>query len=381
MRVHVDPDIARAETLPAEAFTSREFLDLELRTIFASSWLLVPLRSAAELRIDPRSLTELLKRRGARAPVAMLDRPLFLQRDMKGVLRCLPNVCTHAWHSLIEGAGREKMIVCPQHGRQFTADGKFASQPGFKEIPPRDCDHLRTFPVEPWRELLFACLGAPAMRLDAMMSEVNATVAQLAVDEWRREAHPAEVREVAGNWKQHAWNYMDKFHVAFIHKAPGGLADAIELAGYRTELHRWSSLQWAYAKDPDHGFDPTHVPSRFGEGKKRVFALWWFVWPNLTLNFYPWGLSVNVYGPVPGKPDRTLFHWYHFVADWKKYARRNETWLSESVDAEDIDAIGQVRRGAASGYADRGRFAPGEEAGPHWFHRLVAEGVAQEKIG
>jgi choline monooxygenase len=317
-----------------------------------------------------------LKRRGARSPFSLLDRPLFLQRDMKGVLRCLPNVCTHAWHTLVEGTGREKMIVCPQHGRQFGADGRYLSQPGFKEIPVRECDHLRAFPVEQRQEFLFTCLGTPVMALDDVLAPMNESIANLPGGEWPRAPHPAEVREVEGNWKQHAWNYMDKFHVAFIHKAPGGLADAIELAGYRTELHRWSSLQWAYAREPEHGFDTRHLPKRFAEGKKRVFALWWFLWPNMTFNFYPWGLSVNIYGPVPGRPDRTLFHWYHFVADAKRYARRNETWLSETVDAEDIDAIGQVRRGAASGYAAPGRFAPGEETGPHWFHRLVAQELA-----
>lgn len=38
----VDPDISRAETLPAAAFTDPEYLELELQTVFARMWLLVP---------------------------------------------------------------------------------------------------------------------------------------------------------------------------------------------------------------------------------------------------------------------------------------------------------------------------------------------------
>ncbi len=34
-----------------------------------------------------------------------------------------------------------------------------------------------------------------------------------------------------------------------------------------------------------------------------------------------------------------------------------------------------VRPGAASGFAPRGRFAPSEETGPHWFHRQVHQAV------
>ena len=375
----VSPDITKAETLPPEAFTSQEFLARELATIFKTHWLMAPQRGVMESREDPRTLVDQLARRGAQAPFTLLDQPLFMQRGMKGALRAFPNVCTHAWHTLVEGAGRERTITCPQHGRQFGADGKFLSQPGFKNLPdfPRPCDHLQSFPVEEWAPLLFTCLGNPRASFKDVFGPAMESVAKLPMHDWRRAAHSAEIREIPGNWKLNAWNYMDKFHIAFLHRAPGGLADAIDLDGYKTELYEHSSLQWAYARDPAHGFDPKTLPARFHDKKsnRRVFALWWLIFPNLTLNFYPWGLSVNVYQPVPNHPDRTLFLWYHFIADEKKYAKRDELWLSSQVDHEDVDAIGQVRRGLNSGAAQRGRFAPEEEKGPHWFHRLVSERV------
>ena len=82
---------------------------------------------------------------------------------------------------------------------------------------------------------------------------------------------------------------------------------------------------------------------------------------------------MNVYQPVAGRPDATRFFWYHRVYDRAKYERRDADWLSAQVDAEDVDAMAQVRRGLRSGFAPRGRFAPTEETGPHWFHRLVAQ--------
>jgi len=89
-------------------------------------------------------------------------------------------------------------------------------------------------------------------------------------------------------------------------------------------------------------------------------------------------LSVNLWMPVPGRPDRTMFYWYHYSLDDEKFGRRNEIWLDEQVDAEDIEAIGEVAKGVRSGFAPRGRFIPGDEAGPHWFHRLVFESIFQE---
>jgi choline monooxygenase len=374
---HVDADPRRARALPAEAFTSESFLERELSTLFANHWTLLPLRPSHELRDDPRSLAEMVRTRGARAPVTVMDRPLFLQRDWDGGLHLFPNVCTHAWHTLVLGPGRERMIRCPQHGREFDCLGKFVHQPGFEKLegfPTKD-DDLRDFPAAEWEDLLFACLGAPARAFEDVMAPVRASIGKLDPAAWKRAPLAGEVRELEGNWKQHAWNYMDQLHIPYIHKKPGGLADAVDLASYRTELHGAASLQWVYAKDPAHGFEPGVLDPRFEHAEKRVYALWWLVFPNLTLNFYPWGLSINLYAPVPGKPQRTLFHWYHLVRDPAKYAKRDQVWMMQLVDDEDVDALTQVARGVRSGFARRGRFAPEAEKGPHWFHRQVYEAV------
>ncbi|HLG69828.1 MAG TPA: SRPBCC family protein [Chloroflexota bacterium] len=363
----VDPDIGRARTLPAGAFTDPEFLERELATIFSRCWLPLPQ--------PEQDLPDLVRLRGSYAPVNLLGRPLFLQRDWEGKLRCLPNVCTHAWFPLVHGPGRERTIVCRQHGRRFDSAGRYIGQPGFEGIPPCQDDHLKALPVAEWRRLIFAALGEPAPPFGEVMREVDDSLACLPLDRLERQPMAGEVREVEGNWKQHAWNYMDVFHLAYIHRAPGGLADAIDLGSYQTELYAHSALQWAYAANPDYGFEPDLLPAHFRHLQRRVFALWWFIFPNLTLNFYPWGLSVNVYMPQPNRPDRTLFLWYHYVLDRERYARREEVWLNRQVDAEDVDAMRQVSRGLASGLAPRGRFAPKEETGPHWFHRLVYTSV------
>ena len=373
--VHEDP--REAETLPASAFTSQDFLDLELDTLFRSQWLLVPERPAAELREDPRSLQDLVRRRGSRAPVSILDRPYFLQRDWDGGLHLFPNVCTHAWHTLVQGPGRDRTVTCPQHGRQFDCAGKVLSQPGFEKGQhgfPRACDDLEDLKADEWGPFLFACLGRPDAPLGDVLGPVQASLGKMGLDALRRKPLAGEVRELDGNWKQHAWNYMDQMHIPYIHRKPGGLADALDLASYRTELFPHASLQWAYAKDPAHGFPEGALHPRFDHPDhpgKRVFALWWLVFPNLTLNFYPWGLSVNCYAPVPDKPRRTLFLWYHYAWDEEKYARRDETWMLREVDDEDVDAMTQVTRGVRSGHAPRGRFAGEAEKGPHWLHRKV----------
>ncbi|MFI5270246.1 MAG: Rieske 2Fe-2S domain-containing protein, partial [Chloroflexota bacterium] len=238
----VDPDIARAETLPARAFRDPDFHALELATIFSRNWLFVPQRTADELRSDSRSLAELLSLRGSHLPISLLDRPLFLQRDWEGRLRCFPNVCTHAWYPLVHGPGRERSIVCRQHGRRFDSHGRFLGQPGFEHAVPRDQDHLRDLPVAEWGQFLFASLETPPAPLDHVLHEVHASLACFPLTELQRRPQAAEVRLVAGNWKQLVWNYMDVFHLTYIHRAPGGLAGGLDMASYRTELYQHAAL-------------------------------------------------------------------------------------------------------------------------------------------
>lgn len=385
MDIQVDRDIRKARTLPAEAFIDPEILNLELLTVFSNSWLLAPPSLHRDAARDARELSERLEVRGARLPFSIMDRPLFFQRGWEdGALRCFPNVCTHAWYPLVSGPGRGRNLICGQHGRQFDCSGRMKRHSGFEGLPgfPGQEDHLASLPLESWGRFLFLCLNKPRSPLSRVLAELQASTVKLQLGSFKPQTQPEQAREVGGNWKQHAWNYMDQFHIAHIHKAPGGLADAVELPSYRTELYENSSLQWVYARNPEHGFKPEQLPKRFQDSsrpEKRVFALWWFVFPNMTFNFYPWGLSVNVYEPIPGRPERTNFLWSSYVLDEAKAKLKDTLWLSSQVDAEDVDALSQIPQGARSGFAPRGRFSPTEEQGSHWFHLKVCEGLKPKR--
>ncbi len=243
----VDADVAMAESLPASAFTSEEFLQLELGTVFARSWLLIPQQDVGTG--SPRSPADYLKSPEARIPYSLLGKPIFLQRSSKGGLHCFPNVCTHAWHPLVESANVGGAVICPQHGRQFSDEGRFVSQTGFDAVAnfPRDSDHLRRFPVQEWGQFLFVCAGNPVAPFQDFVKDIQRSIPGIELAKLRRHSLDVEVRVVDGNWKQHAWNYMDNFHIRYVHKGPGGLADAVGLSTYKTELYRFSALQWVYA--------------------------------------------------------------------------------------------------------------------------------------
>ncbi len=157
----VDPDIRRAESLPDSAFTDPDFLQLEMETIFNKTWMLLPHHGSQS---RSTALSEFPNKPGSRVPFSLLGKPLFLQRNSKSEISCFPNVCTHAWHPLVESATVGGSIVCPQHGREFDSEGRFVSHKGFEKLEdfPRESDNLRKLLLENWGPLISVCLGEPS---------------------------------------------------------------------------------------------------------------------------------------------------------------------------------------------------------------------------
>jgi len=97
-----------------------------------------------------------------------------------------------------------------------------------------------------------------------------------------------------------------------------------------------------------------------------VAAWYFFLFPNLMLNFYPWGLSLNVV--VPAAVDRTRIVYRSWVVD---PSRRG------SAGARSTGSSWRTRRWwsrctrRALALYERGRYSPSREAGVHHFHRLL----------
>ncbi len=98
-------------------------------------------------------------------------------------------------------------------------------------------------------------------------------------------------------------------------------------------------------------------------------AYYFWLFPNLMLNFYPWGLSVNIVRPLG--PTRTKVSFRYFVADESKRDEGAGAGL-DRVELEDEGIVEQVQRGVESRLYDRGRYSPTGEIGTHHFHRLLA---------
>jgi choline monooxygenase len=93
------------------------------------------------------------------------------------------------------------------------------------------------------------------------------------------------------------------------------------------------------------------------------------------LNFYPWGLSVNIVKPLA--VDRTRVTFLAYVWDPSRLDRGAGADL-DRVEREDEMVVESVQRGVRSRLYERGRYSPAREKAVHHFHRLLADALFRE---
>jgi choline monooxygenase len=348
-RIEIDPDIRRARTLPPEVYGAAWFETLTER-VLARGWHLVADASEAQSpgRVTPFDLLP-----GPR------PEPLVLACDAEGTLRCLSNACTHRGNLVVEAAGTATSLRCRYHGRRFGLDGRFQSMPRFEgaESFPSPSDDLRRVPTGRLDRFLFASLD-PFVPFEAWIAGIRATLVGLEATSWEPDPRASRDYDVSAHWALYVDNYLEGFHIPFVHPA---LSATIDASAYATETRPFGVVQVARPREGEASID-------LG-ARGRVAALYLWLFPTTMLNFYPWGLSVNVVKPLA--PDRTRVTFRSYVRDASLRGTGAGADL-DRVEREDESVVESVQRGLRARLATRGRYSPTDEIGVHHFHRLLA---------
>jgi len=331
----IDPDIRKARTLAADFYTDPAFFELSRDKIFARSWQF--LCHAEEVgNIQPLTILP-----------GILNEPVVLVKTSEW-LSCLSNVCTHRGKILVEEPCQADLIRCRYHGRRFLLDGKFLSMPEFEGVEdfPTEADDLKKLPFAERGGFLFASVD-PVVDFDAYACDGLSKIeddafASVALTD-RREY------EINAHWALYCENYLEGFHIPYVHR---GLNTIVDYGTYATETFRYSSLQTA------------------SDAEGQIVGRYFFLFPNMMFNFYPWGISVNIVRPLT--ESRTVVEFLTYV--------RDESLIDEgagadlhSVELEDEAVVESVQKGIRSRFYSHGRYSPTREQGTHHFHRLIAE--------
>lgn len=360
-KLDVAADIAEASTLPAAFYKSQEFYEASKDKVFARSWQWV-------------GDTDELKAPGTVKPLTLLegclDEPLVITRDYDDRLHVLSNVCTHRGMLVAEsGDQNARYLRCRYHGRRFGMDGCFQAMPEFDGVKgfPSEKDHLPKIPFGLWGQdkWLFVSLE-PQHALEEVLRPIQERVGWMPFRQFYFDPSRARDYLVRANWVLYCDNYLEGFHIPYIHAS---LNSAIDYGSYTSELYDWCNLQLGVAADGEAAFE---LPKDSPDYGKRVGAYYYWVFPNLMFNFYPWGLSVNVVRPLG--PELTKVSFLPYVWDAGKLEQGAGAAL-DRVEREDEVVVEAVQKGVKSRFYDRGRFSVKREQGVHHFHRLLAQAL------
>jgi choline monooxygenase len=359
----VDPDVRTAATPPADLYRDRAWHDAVVERVLARGWHAVA--DAADVAA-PESALPLTLLPG------VLDEPLALVRDKDATLRALSNVCTHRGNLVVQERGPLKTLRCCYHGRKFRLDGQFASMPGFEDAPdfPRASDSLPRCAAATWGPLAFAAVS-PSIDFDELLAPVRERLGWMDFASLSRDDAASKDYEIDANWLLYVDNYLEGFHVPFVHPE---LARTIDVAQYATELLPHGVLQTGIAAEGEPALEP---PAGHADHGRRVAGLYWWLFPTTMLNVYPWGLSLNVVQPLG--PSRTRVKFVSYVGR-RDLRGRGAGGDLHRVEMQDEAVVEGVQRGLRSRLYRPGRYSAAHERGVHHFHRMLAVELARPAV-
>lgn len=351
----VNPNIAQAKTISTDFYLKPENFEAAKEKIFASSWQFI-------------GDTDQVKDPGWITPVNLLDsyinEPLVLSRDKQGNLHCLSNVCTHRGNLLVEKPCKLNDIRCKYHGRRFQLDGTFLSMPEFKEVEnfPSVDDNLAQLPIHQFGKWLFTSL-TNNRSADLFFGDMLKRISWMPFQDFNFRPELSRDYIVDAHWALYCENYLEGFHIPFVHAS---LNSVIDYGNYTTELYPYSNLQLGVSKGDDFIFD---LPASSPDYGKKIGGYYFWVFPNMMFNFYPWGLSINIVKPISISQCKVSF--LSYVWDENRLRQGAGADLHQ-VEMEDEDVVQLVQRGIRSRFYKHGRYSVNRETGTHHFHRLLA---------
>ena len=223
----IDPDIAKAQTLPSRYYTDERVFS-DIISGFSGCWHFAAHESQlAEHNVLPLDHIE-----------HMIGEPMLLTRDE--IIRCVSNVCTHRGMLVATEPCSASTLRCGYHGRTFGLDGCFRNMPEFEGVEgfPSTSDDLAGFPLRRWKGLLFA--GTEPRRFENCMDELESRLGWMPIESFEHDPSRHRSYDIDANWALYVDNYLEGFHIPYVH---GDLHEELDYDSYRTELFEGGVLQ------------------------------------------------------------------------------------------------------------------------------------------
>ena len=347
--IDIDKDINKAKTLPSKFYLDDVFFN-KAKDIFINSIQMI----CSENELKNISLY----------PISYfpeyLNESLVLSKKGKDFY-CMSNVCTHRGHLLTECNSNNKLLKCRYHGRTFNLNGKLKQAPGFENATdfPSEEDNLDHNSIYNWNGFLFISLNQNK-KIFKKLNQIDKILPNFRYNDLSDNPYRNEYI-IDCHWALYCDNYLEGFHIPYVHK---GLNSDMDWTKYETHILDDIVLQKAISKDPKNMIS-------YGD-ENGIYAYYFFIFPNIMLNYYKWGISINIVEPIA--KDRTRIKYIIYNLKNEK-TPSNSSSSVDIVEIEDQRVVLNVQKGIQSRHYNRGRFSPDLEKGVHYFHRLISERI------
>lgn len=362
-----DQDDGIKHGLPGAAYTSAEFKRLENSHLFSKSWVFV-------------AFAHKLPNAGDVFPIDVGGQPLFILRNEAQEIIAFHNVCRHRNLKLIDqpdNCGR--LIRCPYHSWSYDLRGRLKNAPYFggeaKQLPA-DFDPAENglMPVrcEVWHDWVFVNLDEDAMPFDEFLRPILKQLGDNDITQYRP-VTTVEFGAVKTNWKLLMENFIEPYHVQFVHKTTTS-----------------QPLVNHYPVIEDHclgsavDLSEEQQAAAAGKGTLGVTSRYLTLFPNFVMGTYqPDQLGVHLNTPLDAEITlqcRVIY--VHKDSDYSDEQIQQLHDLWHSVHLEDHEMCERLQQGRHSALATAGGILS-----PHWetsvrkFQELVANAIRPALAG
>jgi len=345
----------QASTIPSSWYTDARIFQLEQDTVFSNSWQLAA-------RLDQ------LNKPGDYVTTDIAGEPIVIVRGGDDKIRGFFNVCSHHAAAVMnEPEGCAVQLRCPYHGWTYSLAGELKGTPDFNDVCDFDRSEngLRPVEIAVWEKWIFVRIddgqratlnGGGSLVFEARLNEEIAALNLAGLHWFERRRYVLNC-----NWKVFIDNYLDGgYHVPHLHK---GLDGVLDYRQYTVENGERYCLQSSPMVPQD---------DEVGAVRSGQRALYYWLYPNLMLNYYEGVLDTNLVRPITIDRTEVIFDFYfEDISDNARARNQQSIDIGEKIQDEDVGICESVQRGLSSRAYQAGRLSARREAGEHLFHKLL----------
>ena len=333
-----------ASGLPAFAYTSQAYWQYENENLFTSHWVFV-------------GFAHELANAGDVMPVEVAGKPVFLIRNSQGQINAFHNVCRHRCLKLIdEKSNVGPRIRCPYHSWVYGLNGNLKSTPFFggpNQHNPQgfNAEDHALVPVHcgVWFDWIFINLSEQPSAFEDHIAPLKKRLVDVDFNQVQAVA-TVEFGEVKCNWKLLMENFIEPYHVQFVHSSTTDQP----LKDHYTVIDKHCL---GSAVDIDDTQTNEH------NNTLAVSSLYLTLFPNFVFGrYFPDQMGVHL--DIPVSVNRTAQKRVIYITDGLERSDEeisNLKTLWYDVHKEDHEMCERLQQGRASTVADQGGLLS-----PHW---------------